>query len=128
MMRATEPVIVRFSVEGQLGRAGDEQSRPPTAATSVAGSEAVLPAYLVGMALAPTFLSEPELPHSGRSRHGLGSQTRSLTTAKYTVLVTAVIGSIVAPTLITQRWFSADVQSGVGSEVEEAEAVAGEEP
>jgi len=33
---------------------------------SVAGSEAVLPAYLVGMALAPTFLSEPELPHRMR--------------------------------------------------------------
>jgi Kef-type K+ transport system membrane component KefB len=29
---------------------------------SVAGSEAVLPAYLVGMALAPTFLAERELP------------------------------------------------------------------
>src|SRR5215831_13815480 len=33
---------------------------------SIAGSEAVLPAYLVGMALAPTFLSEPELPHRMR--------------------------------------------------------------
>ena len=33
---------------------------------SVAGSEAVLPAYLVGMALAPPFLSEPELPHRMR--------------------------------------------------------------
>jgi len=29
---------------------------------SVAGSEAVLPAYLVGIALAPTFLSEPDCP------------------------------------------------------------------
>ncbi|KAB2919054.1 MAG: cation:proton antiporter [Hyphomicrobiaceae bacterium] len=33
---------------------------------TVAGSEAVLPAYLVGMALAPAFLSEPELPHRVR--------------------------------------------------------------
>src|SRR5437870_117250 len=35
-------------------------------ATAV-GSEAVLPAYLVGMALAPTFQSDPELPHRMRS-------------------------------------------------------------
>ncbi len=33
---------------------------------SVAGSEAVLPAYLVGMALASTFLAERELPHRMR--------------------------------------------------------------
>jgi Kef-type K+ transport system membrane component KefB len=33
---------------------------------SVAGSEAVLPAYLVGMALAPTFLAERELSHRMR--------------------------------------------------------------
>jgi Kef-type K+ transport system membrane component KefB len=33
---------------------------------SVAGSEAVLPAYLVGMALAPTFLKDRELPHRMR--------------------------------------------------------------
>jgi Kef-type K+ transport system membrane component KefB len=33
---------------------------------TVAGSEAVLPAYLVGMALAPAFLSDPELPHRMR--------------------------------------------------------------
>jgi Kef-type K+ transport system membrane component KefB len=33
---------------------------------SVAGSEAVLPAYLVGMTLAPTFLAERELPHRMR--------------------------------------------------------------
>ena len=33
---------------------------------SIAGSEAVLPTYLVGMSLAPTFLSEPELPHRMR--------------------------------------------------------------
>ena len=32
----------------------------------VAGSEAVLPAYLVGMALAPAFLLDPELPHRMR--------------------------------------------------------------
>ena len=33
---------------------------------SIAGSEAVLPAYLVGMALAPTFLTERELGHRMR--------------------------------------------------------------
>ena len=33
---------------------------------TVAGSEAVLPAYLVGMALAPAFLTDPELPHRMR--------------------------------------------------------------
>jgi Kef-type K+ transport system membrane component KefB len=33
---------------------------------SVAGSEAVLPAYLVGIALAPTFLKDRELPHRMR--------------------------------------------------------------
>ena len=33
---------------------------------SIAGSEAVLPAYLVGMALAPVFLSDQELPHRMR--------------------------------------------------------------
>jgi Kef-type K+ transport system membrane component KefB len=33
---------------------------------SVAGSEAVLPAYLVGMALAPTFLAERQLPQRMR--------------------------------------------------------------
>jgi Kef-type K+ transport systems, membrane components len=33
---------------------------------SIAGSEAVLPAYLVGMALAPAFLADQELPHRMR--------------------------------------------------------------
>lgn len=33
---------------------------------SVAGSEAVLPAYLVGIALAPTFVKDRELPHRMR--------------------------------------------------------------
>jgi Kef-type K+ transport system membrane component KefB len=33
---------------------------------SVAGSEAVLPAYLVGIALAPTFMKDRELPHRMR--------------------------------------------------------------
>ncbi len=147
---------------------------------SVAGSEAVLPAYLVGMALAPTFLSEPELPHRMRiiafsiltpfyflkagslvdaravaaafgliaiflgikmttkfigilpltvyhefdRREGLyttllmstgltfgsisalfGLTNKIIDQSQYTVLVTAVIGSAVVPTLIAQRWF-----------------------
>ena len=146
----------------------------------IAGSEAVLPAYLVGMALAPAFLSDPELPHRMRviaftiltpfyflkagSLVDIGAVVQSaglvvvflaikmatkfvgilpLTRAfrfdpkegmyttllmstgltfgsisalfgltnhiidqrQYTVLVTAVIGSAVVPTLIAQRWF-----------------------
>jgi Kef-type K+ transport system membrane component KefB len=169
---------------------------------SVAGSEAVLPAYLVGMALAPTFLSEPELPHRMRiiafsiltpfyflkagslveahavaaafgliviflgikmatkfigilpltvyhefdRREGLyttllmstgltfgsisalfGLTNKIIDQSQYTVLVTAVIGSAVVPTLIAQRWFQPEFKA-VGSEVEEAEAVVGEEP
>ncbi len=169
---------------------------------SVAGSEAVLPAYLVGMALAPTFLSEPELPHRMRiiafsiltpfyflkagslvdaravaaafgliaiflgikmttkfigilpltvyhefdRREGLyttllmstgltfgsisalfGLTNKIIDQSQYTVLVTAVIGSAVVPTLIAQRWFQPEFKP-VGPEVEEAEAVAGEEP
>ena len=34
--------------------------------SQVAGSEAVLPAYLVGMALAPVCMKDPELPHRFR--------------------------------------------------------------
>lgn len=33
---------------------------------TIAGSEAVPPAYLVGMALAPAFIADPELPHRMR--------------------------------------------------------------
>jgi len=169
---------------------------------SVAGSEAVLPAYLVGMTLAPTFLSEPELPHRMRiiafsiltpfyflkagslveahavaaafglivtflgikmatkfigilpltvyhefdRREGLyttllmstgltfgsisalfGLTNKIIDQSQYTVLVAAVIGSAVVPTLIAQRWFQPEFKA-VGAEVEEAEAVAGEEP
>jgi len=169
---------------------------------SVAGSEAVLPAYLVGMALAPTFLAEPELPHRMRiiafsiltpfyflkagalveahavaaalgliavflgikmatkfvgilpltvyhrfdRREGMyttllmstgltfgsisalfGLTNKIIDQGQYTILVTAVIGSAVVPTLIAQRWFQPEFKA-LGSEVEEAEAVAGEEP
>lgn len=147
---------------------------------SVAGSEAVLPAYLVGMALAPAFLSDPELPHRMRiiafsiltpfyflkagslvdlhavvtsagliltflaikmatkfigilpltrlfrfeAREGMyttllmstgltfgtisalfGLTNKIIDQQQYTVLVTAVIGSAVIPTLIAQTWF-----------------------
>jgi Kef-type K+ transport system membrane component KefB len=147
---------------------------------SVAGSEAVLPAYLVGMALAPAFLADPELPHRMRiiafailtpfyflkagslvdfhaviaaagliavllaikmttkfvgilpltkafrfeGREGMyttllmstgltfgtisalfGLTNRIVDQQQYTILVTAVIGSAVVPTLIAQRWF-----------------------
>jgi Kef-type K+ transport system membrane component KefB len=169
---------------------------------SVAGSEAVLPAYLVGMALAPTFLSDPELPHRMRiiafsiltpfyflkagslvdahavaaalglivvflgikmatkfigilpltvyhefdRREGMyttllmstgltfgsisalfGLTNKIIDQSEYTVLVTAVIGSAVVPTLIAQRWFQ-PIFKAASPEVEEAEAVAGEEP
>jgi Kef-type K+ transport system membrane component KefB len=147
---------------------------------TIAGSEAVLPAYLVGMALAPAFLADPELPHRMRiiaftiltpfyflkagslvdfqaviaaaglilvflaikmatkfvgilpltrafrfdPREGMyttllmstgltfgtisalfGLTNHIIDQRQYTILVTAVIGSAVVPTLIAQRWF-----------------------
>lgn len=147
---------------------------------AVAGSEAVLPAYLVGMALAPAFLADRELPHRMRiiaftiltpfyflkagslvdlrqvvaasglvvvvlaikmatkfvgilpltrafrfdRREGMyttllmstgltfgtisalfGLANHIIDQRQYTVLVTAVIGSAIVPTLIAQRWF-----------------------
>lgn len=147
---------------------------------TIAGSEAVLPAYLVGMALAPAFLADPELPHRVRiiaftiltpfyflkagslidfqavlasaglivvflaikmatkfigilpltmvfsfeGREGMyttllmstgltfgtisalfGLTNQIIDERQYAILVTAVIGSAVVPTLIAQRWF-----------------------
>jgi Kef-type K+ transport system membrane component KefB len=147
---------------------------------SIAGSEAVLPAYLVGMVLAPTFLRDRELPNRMRivaftiltpfyflkagslveanavasaaglillylamkmltkfagilpltrlfafePREGMyttllmstgltfgsisalfGLTNHIIDRQQYTVLVTAVIGSAVVPTLIAQKWF-----------------------
>lgn len=147
---------------------------------SIAGSEAVLPAYLIGMALAPAFLADPELPHRMRiiaftiltpfyflkagslvdfhavvsaagliavflaikmaakfvgilpltrvfrfeAREGMyttllmstgltfgtisalfGLTNHIIDQHQYTILVTAVIGSALVPTLIAQRWF-----------------------
>jgi Kef-type K+ transport system membrane component KefB len=147
---------------------------------SIAGSEAVLPAYLVGMALAPTFLKEPELSHRMRiiafsiltpfyflkagslvtvhalmsasglilvflavkmitkfvgilpltrfyefePREGMyttllmstgltfgtisalfGLTNKIIDQEQYTILVAAVIGSAVVPTLVAQQWF-----------------------
>jgi Kef-type K+ transport system membrane component KefB len=171
---------------------------------SVAGSEAVLPAYLVGMALAPTFLADDELPrrmriiafsiltpfyflkagslvkfhavetsigliaiflaikmatkfvgilpltryHEFDRREGMyttllmstgltfgtisalfGLTNHIIDQTQYTILVTAVIGSAVVPTLIAQTWFQPDFKAIAGKpEVAEAEAVAGEEP
>jgi len=169
---------------------------------SIAGSEAVLPAYLVGMTLAPTFLKEPELPHRMRiiafsiltpfyflkagslveaqavmaafgliaiflaikmatkfigilpltvyhefdRREGMyttllmstgltfgsisalfGLTNKIIDRGQYTILVTAVIGSAVVPTLIAQRWFQPRFEPA-DREIIEAEAVAGEEP
>lgn len=56
-----------------------------------------------------------------------GLTNRIIDQSQYTVLVTAVIGSAVVPTLIAQRWFQPRFRT-LGREVEEAEAVAGEEP
>ena len=171
---------------------------------SVAGSEAVLPAYLVGMALAPTFLSNQELPHRMRiiafsiltpfyflkagslvefhsvvtaagliaiflaikmvtkfagilpltryhefdKREGMyttllmstgltfgtisalfGLTNHIIDQTQYTVLVTAVIGSAVIPTIIATTWFQPDLKAiAEKPEVIEVEAVAGEEP
>ncbi len=147
---------------------------------TIAGSEAVLPAYLVGMALAPAFLADQELPHRMRiiaftiltpfyflkagslvdfnavlaaagliavfltikmvtkfvgilpltrafrfdPREGMyttllmstgltfgtisalfGLTNHIIDQRQYTILVTAVIGSAVVPTLIAQQWF-----------------------
>jgi Kef-type K+ transport system membrane component KefB len=174
-----------------FGKVGHRVSEPETkfvaivllglgGMATVAGSEAVLPAYLVGMALAPAFLSDPELPHRMRiiaftiltpfyflkagslvefqavvasagliiiclaikmvtkfvgilpltrafrfeRREGMyttllmstgltfgtisalfGLTNRIIDQQQYTILVTAVIGSAVVPTLIAQRWF-----------------------
>ena len=166
---------------------------------SVAGSEAVLPAYLVGMVLAPTFLRDRELPNRMRivaftiltpfyflkagslvaggavaasfglillflavkmatkftgilpltryfkfdPREGMyttllmstgltfgsisalfGLTNHIIDQAQYTILVTAVIGSAVVPTLIAQRWFQPVFKpmEGEGREVPAAEA------
>ena len=174
-----------------FGKVGHRVSEPQTkfislvllalgGLASVAGSEAVLPAYLVGMALAPAFLNDPELPHRMRiiaftiltpfyflkagslvdfhavaasaglivvflaikmatkfvgilpltrtfrfePKEGMyttvlmstgltfgtisalfGLTNHIIDQEKYTILVTAVIGSAVVPTLIAQRWF-----------------------
>jgi Kef-type K+ transport system membrane component KefB len=166
---------------------------------TVAGSEAVLPAYLVGMALAPAFLADRELAHRMRiiafsiltpfyflkagslvdlrqvvdaaglvvillaikmatkfvgilpltrafrfdPREGMyttllmstgltfgtisalfGLTNHIIDQRQYTVLVTAVIGSAVVPTLIAQRWFQpafAPIDSAVAEAVAPAE-------
>jgi Kef-type K+ transport system membrane component KefB len=174
-----------------FAKVGDRVSEPQTkfvalvlfllgGLASVAGSEAVLPAYLVGMVLAPTFLKDPELPHRMRiiaftiltpfyflkagslvkfdtvlaaagliamfltakmvtkfvgilpltrafrfePREGMyttllmstgltfgsisalfGLTQGIINQDQYTILVTAVIGSALVPTLIAQKWF-----------------------
>jgi Kef-type K+ transport system membrane component KefB len=153
---------------------------------ALVGSEAVLPAYLVGMALAPAFLRDPELGHRMRiiaftiltpfyflkagslvdfravlasaglisvffalkmatkfigilpltrvfgmeGKSGMyttllmstgltfgtisalfGLTNHIIDQRQYTILVTAVIGSAVIPTLIAQKWFLPDLAS-----------------
>lgn len=153
--------------------------------SSLVGSEAVLPAYLIGLALAPAFLTDPELPHRMRviaftvltpfyflkagslvgirtvieaaglvvvflaikmvtkfvgilpltrafrfeARDGMyitllmstgltfgtisalfGLTNHIIDQRQYTVLVTAVVGSAMFPTLIAQRWYQPNVR------------------
>jgi Kef-type K+ transport system membrane component KefB len=48
---------------------------------------------------------------------------------QYTILVTAVIGSAVVPTVIAQQWFQPKFKAiSAHADIEEAEAVAREEP
>ena len=177
--RVSEPETKFVSLYPARRSAGSRQ---------VAGSEAVLPAYLVGMALAPAFLQDPELPHRMRiiaftiltpfyflkagslvdfnavvasaglivdrsscikmatkfvgilpltkrfklrgRREGMyttllmstgltfgtisalfGLTNHIIDQRQYTILVTAVIGSAVVPTLIAQRWFMPTVEA-----------------
>jgi Kef-type K+ transport system membrane component KefB len=174
-----------------FGKVGHRVSEPQTkliclvllalgGLATIAGSEAVLPAYLVGMALAPAFIKDAELPHRMRiiaftiltpfyflkagslvtygtlmsaagliliflaikmitkfvgilpltryydfeRREGMyttllmstgltfgtisalfGLTNKIIDQQQYTILVTAVIGSAVVPTLIAQMWF-----------------------
>jgi Kef-type K+ transport system membrane component KefB len=183
-------LLVKFA-PWMLAALGERVSEPQTkfvalvllflgGLASIAGSEAVLPAYLVGMVLAPTFLRDRELPNRMRivaftiltpfyflkagslvearaviaaaglivaylavkmatkfvgilpltrvfkfePREGMyttllmstgltfgsisalfGLTNHIIDQQQYTVLVTAVIGSAVVPTLIAQRWF-----------------------
>ncbi len=174
-----------------FGKVGHRVSEPETKFVAVvlfslgglaqiSGSEAVLPAYLIGMALAPSYMKDPELGHRFRiiafalltpfyflkagslvefsavaasagliavflsikmatkfvgilpltrvfkfeRREGMyttllmstgltfgsisalfGFTNHIIDQRQYTILVTAVIGSAVVPTLIAQRWF-----------------------
>lgn len=183
-------LLAKFA-PGLLAALGNRVSEPQTkfvalvlfflgGLASIAGSEAVLPAYLVGMVLAPTFLTDRELPNRMRivaftmltpfyflkagslvearavaaaaaliatllaikmatkfvgilpltrwfrfePREGMyttllmstgltfgsisalfGLTNHIIDQRQYTMLVTAVIGSAVVPTLIAQRWF-----------------------
>ena len=56
-----------------------------------------------------------------------GLTNKIINQSQYTILVTAVIGSAVVPTLIAQKWFQPRLKAMSG-DVAKAEAVAGEEP
>jgi len=49
-----------------------------------------------------------------------GLTNRIIDQSQYTILVTAVIGSAVVPTLIAQRWFQPVLPEGIGPEVGQA--------
>jgi Kef-type K+ transport system membrane component KefB len=58
-----------------------------------------------------------------------GLTNKIIDQTQYTILVTAVIGSAVVPTLIAQTWFQPEFKPiSTELEVREAEEVAGEEP
>lgn len=56
-----------------------------------------------------------------------GLTNKIINQSQYTILVTAVIGSAVVPTLIAQQWFQPQFKP-ISADVAEAEAVAAEEP
>jgi hypothetical protein len=56
-----------------------------------------------------------------------GLTNKIINESQYTILVAAVIGSAVVPTLIAQKWFQLQLKP-ISVDVTEAEAVAGEEP
>jgi hypothetical protein len=56
-----------------------------------------------------------------------GLTNKIIDQGQYTILVTAVIGSAVVPTLIAQRWFQPEFKA-LEPDAIDAESVAGEEP
>lgn len=62
--------------------------------SQIAGSDAILPAHLIGMALAPSFFKDAELAHRFRiiaiAHLGLGAKTASKYQRRFTVVAQAL--------------------------------------